>query len=514
MRRAAVVLLLLIATSGCLRRDTTDPNVIVLAVQSSPNNMDPRFATDDASQKIGQLIYDSLLGLDDHLRTIPRVAESFEQVDDLTYIARLHQGVHFHDGHELTAADVVYTFGGMIDPRSAFPLRGGYRELASVTARDRYTVVFRLKQPFVSFPIDLVPLPVIPDGAGPELRDRPDGTGPYRFVKYDVDDRIELSPFDAYWQGRPKNDGLVIKIVPDDIMRGLELQKGTVDLVVNDLGPDVAYPLFSDSRLQHVETPGVDYQYVGVNTADPILKDVRVRQALAYAIDRRAIIDYLRRGLATPASGMLPPLSWAFAADERTYPYDPARARQLLDEAGYPMPPAGNRSQSRFRLTLKIANTQEFQTLQAATIQRNFRDIGVDLDVRTYEFATLFNDVINGNFQLYTLQWTAGSMADPDILRRVFHSKQTPPIGFNRGHYSNPRVDMLLDEAAASTDAARRLALFQEVQRIVAVDVPYISLWNKTTFLVAQRSLSGLRLSPLAELLFLRDVSRAPAAAN
>ncbi|HEX4348328.1 MAG TPA: ABC transporter substrate-binding protein, partial [Vicinamibacterales bacterium] len=431
MRRTAALLLLLASTGGCLRRASSNPNVIVLAVQSSPNNLDPRYATDDASQKIGQLIYDSLLGLDDHLQTVPRLAESFEHPDDLTYVARLHQGVRFHDGHELTAADVVYTFGGMINPDSPYPLRGGYRELASVTARDRYTVVFTLKQPFVSFPVNLVPLPILPDGAGPELHDHPDGTGPYRFVKYDVDDRIELSAFDGYWQGPPKNDGLVIKIVPDDIMRGLELQKATVDLVVNDLGPDIAYPLFGDSRLRHVETPGVDYQYVGVNTADPILKDARVRQALAYAIDRRSIIDYLRRGLATPAAGMLPPLSWAFAADEQTYPYDPARARQLLDDAGYPMP-SGDGPRGRFHLTLKIANTQEFQTLQAATIQQNFRAVGVELDVRTYEFATLFNDVREGNFQLYTLQWTAGSMADPDILRRVCHSKQAPPIGFNR----------------------------------------------------------------------------------
>jgi peptide/nickel transport system substrate-binding protein len=210
---------------------------------------------------------------------------------------------------------------------------------------------------------------------------------------------------------------------------------------------------------------------------------------------------------------MLPPLSWAFAADEPTFPYDPARARQLLDEAGYP-DPDGDGPLPRFSLTLKIANTQEFQTLQAAVIQQNFRSIGVDLDVRTFEFATLYNDIIHGNFQLYTLQWTAGSMADPDILRRVFHSKQTPPIGFNRGHYSNPRVDALLDEAAASTDAARRLQLFQEVQRIVAADAPYISLWNKTNFVLGQRTLTELQVSALADYVFLRDVTRAHAPAH
>jgi peptide/nickel transport system substrate-binding protein len=453
------------------------------------------------------------LDLDDHLHVVPRLAQTFEHPDALTYVVGLRTGVHFHDGHELTSADVVYTFAGMIDPKSTFPLRGGYRELASVTARGRYTVVFTMKQPFMSFPIDLVPLPIIPDGATTALRDHLDGTGPYRFVKYDVDDKIELTPFDDYFGGKPKNNGLIIKIIPDDIMRGLELRKGTVDLVINDLGPDVAFPLFKDSRLQHEEAPGVDYQYVGINLKDQILKDVRVRQALAYAIDRGAIIDYLRHGLASPAVGMLPPISWAFAPGTERFDYDPARARALLDEAGYP-DPDGDGPSPRFTLTLKIANTQEFQTLQASVIQRNLRDVGVDLDVRTYEFATLYNDVLNGDFQLYTLQWSAGSMADPDILRRVFESKQVPPVGFNRGHFSDPKVDALLDEAALSTDEARRLVLFQDAQRIIARDVPYISLWTKTNFIVAQRSLTGLRVSPLADLTFLRDVSRTQPAAN
>ena len=141
-------------------------------------------------------------------------------------------------------------------------------------------------------------------------------------------------------------------------------------------------------------------------------------------------------------------------------------------------------------------------------IQQNLRTVGIDLDVRTYEFATLFSDVLKGNFQMYALQWTAGSLADPDILRRVFHSKQVPPEGFNRGHFSDPRVDALLDEASSSTDEAHRLALFQDVQRLLAVDLPYISLWNKTNFIVAQQSLAGVRVSTLGDLTFLKDVAR------
>lgn len=498
--------LLVLVCSACLERPTPNPNIIVVAIPSGPNNLDPRMALDDASQKIGQLIFDNLFELDDNMRVTPKLAERLDHPTPTTYVVTLKQRVPFQDGHELTSADVVYTFRSFLDPAFNSPRKGGFRELRSVDALDRYTVVFTLHEPFTSFPVNLV-IPIVPDGAGTSPSRAPTGTGPYRFVRYATDDRIELARFDGYFEGRPANEGLVLKVVPDDIMRGLELRKGTTDLVVNDLSPDIAYQLHKAHQLQMPRTAGVDYQYVGLNLRDPLLRDRRVRQALAYAIDTRSIIEYLQRGLAAPAAGLLPPLSWAFAPDVRPYPYDPARARALLDEAGY-RDPDGDGSVARFRLSLKISNSQEFNRLQAAVIQQNLRTVGIDLDVRTFEFATMFNDVISGNFQMYVMQFTAGSLADPDILRRVFHSAQAPPAGFNRGHFSDARVDALLDEAAASPDEKRRLELFQQVQRLVAVELPLISLWNKTNFAVADQSLAGVQLSPLGDLKFLKDVSR------
>jgi peptide/nickel transport system substrate-binding protein len=507
------VLLLLLASfvSGCLQRSVADPDVIVVSMTSGPNNLDPRMATDDSSQKIHQLIFDNFMELDEHLRVVPKLAQSLEHPDPLTYVATLRRGVRFHDGRELTADDVVYTFGQLLDPAFVSPRKGGYRELASVTARDRFTVVFTLKQPFASFPINLM-MPIVPKGSGPELAEHPIGSGPYRFVRFAVDDRIELEANPDYWAGAPKNHGLVVKIVPDDVMRGLELEKGTMDLVINDLAPDIVDQMRNRDRLQVIEAPGVDYQYIGLNTQDSKLRDVRVRQALAFAIDRDAIVEYLRRGLAVPATGMLPPLSWAAASGVMSFPHDPARARELLDEAGYP-DRDGDGPASRFTLTLKVSNT-EFNRLQSSVIQQNLRDVGIGLDVRTYEFATLYADVLAGNFQMYTLQWTAGALADPDILRRVFHSKQAPPAGFNRGRYSNPEVDRLLDEAAASEDQARRLELYADVQRIVAREVPYVSLWYKTNVAIAQRGLAGIHLTPVADFYFLKDVARVSSSTN
>src|ERR1019366_610056 len=139
------------------------------------------------------------------------------------------------------------------------PRKGAYRMVKAIDARDRYTVVFTLTEPFGSFPVNLV-LPIVPAGAGPSFREHPVGTGPYRFVSYAVDDQLELARFDEYFGGRPRNDGLVLKVVPDDIMRGLELRKGTMDIVVNDLAPDIVFQLESEPALQHVESPGTDYQ--------------------------------------------------------------------------------------------------------------------------------------------------------------------------------------------------------------------------------------------------------------
>jgi peptide/nickel transport system substrate-binding protein len=495
-----------LAASGCLQRPSPDPDVLVVGVASGPNNLDPRIGTDDVSAKTAQLVFNNLMTLDEHLRVIPDLAERLDTPDPTTYVATLRRGVRFHDGHELTSADVVYTFRSLLDPAFVSPRKGAYRMVKSVAARDRYTVVFELKEPFGSFPVNLV-LPIVPDGAGAAFRTRPVGTGPYRFVRYVTDDHIDLAPFVEYFGGPPRNGGLVLKVVPDDIMRGLELRKGTIDVVVNDLAPDIVHQLGRDAALQVVESPGVDYQYMGLNLRDPLLQDVRVRRAIGYAIDRRAIVEYLRRGLAAPAVGLLPPVSWAFESGVFRFDYDPERARELLDQAGHP-DPDGDGPEPRFHLTLKVSNV-EFNRLQSAVIQQNLRAVGIALDVRTYEFATLYADVLSGNFQLFTLQWVGGAVADPDILRRVFHSSQVPPAGFNRGFFHDAQVDRLLDQAAGTTEEGARRRLYGEVQRRIAEEAPYVSLWYKTNVAVAQRTLTGIRIPPIADFTFLKDVARA-----
>jgi peptide/nickel transport system substrate-binding protein len=503
MRRRGPALALLaaaLALAPACAGGRADEDAIVVGMTNSPINLDPRVGADEASQKAHQLLYSSLVWIDDQLRIVPSLAEAIEHPDPLTYIARLRRGVRFHDGAELTAGDVVYTFRSFLDPD--FRGRSGaYRLLGAVDALDPYTVRFSLKEPFGSFPINLV-MGIVREGSGASNAREPVGSGPYRLAAFVADDRTVLDAFPDYYDGPPRNRRVVLKVVPDDTMRGLELRKGTVDIVVNDLSPDIAWQLRREGRLQVETAPGTDYAYMGMNLRDPILSNARVRRALAHAIDREAIVTHLRRGYARPAVGIVPPMSWAFEPDVPDFPHDPAEARRLLDEAGFPEPGGGA---PRFQLTLKTS-TSEVYRVQAAAIQHDLARVGIAVDVRSSEFQTLFADVVRGNFQLYTLQFVG--VTDPDMLRRVFHSAQEPPAGLNRVFYRNPETDRLIERASSAETDEERRHYYARAQQVIAADVPYVPLWYRTNLAVYQPDLHGVRLSPIADYTFLKDVER------
>ena len=508
---AALASLVLAACQGQTR---PDPNIITVAARVGPNSLHPLKANDEGTARVGQLIYDSLMDLGDDLRAHPRLAERIETPNPTTFVAHLRRGVKFHDGHELTSRDVVYTFSRFLDPAFISPFKGAFTQMSGVQATDDYTVVFTLKAPFPSFPVtNLVPVPIIPDGADEQTLARtPNGTGPYRLVRYASDDKVELTAFMGYWNGPPRNAGVVFKVIPDDTMRGLELRKGTADLIVNDVPPDIVYQMQRSGDFTIVRSPGLDFSYLGFNMRDPVVSDKRVRQAIGYATNRDAIVKYLRRGLANPATGLLPPIAWAYEPDIFTFSYDPEKARQLLDEAGYP-DPDGPGPLPRLRLTLKVSSNDEVR-LQSTVIQDDLRRVGIELDVRSYEFATVFADILKGNFQIMSLQWVGGAVIDPDILRRVFYSTQVPPAGFNRGHYNNPEVDRLIDLASSALGERTRKEFYGAAQRIIAEDAVYIPIWHRVNVAVAQKNLTGVRLSPSIDFSMLKDVQRQQIAAR
>jgi peptide/nickel transport system substrate-binding protein len=476
-------------------------------VRSGPNTLDPRLSNDEATQRLAQLVFSPLLDRGDDLAIRPALAQRLDHPDPLTYVAYLRHGVRFHDGHELTASDVVYTFTSILDPALASPFAGAFRLLREVSALDDHTVVFRLREPFAAFPQQLTGVPpIVPAEAGDSLATFPIGTGPYRFVRFDEDERVVLSAFEGYWDGLPNNAGIVLKVVPDDTMRGLELRKGTTDLVVNDLPPDIVHQLDRTGQFAVERSPGLDLFYLGFNLRHPVLADVRVRQAIGFAIDREAIVRHLRRGLGRQAHGLVPDLAWAFEPDVLRFAYDPDRSRRLLDEAGL-RDPDGAGPLPRVRLVLSLSNSEETR-LQATVIQHDLSQVDIALELRSYEFATFYADVLQGRFEIFALQWVGGAMVDPDMLRRVFHSAQVPPAGFNRGHYRNAEVDRWLDLATTTSDDRLRKEYYGEAQKRIAGDAPYIPIWNRTNVIVAQKTLIGLHLNPVGDFSALRDVTR------
>jgi peptide/nickel transport system substrate-binding protein len=299
-----------------------------------------------------------------------------------------------------------------------------------------------------------------------------------------------------YWNGPAKLERVRFAVVPDATTRALELRKGSADVAINSLTPDTVLTLEREPTLAVEHAAGTEIQYLGFNLRDPILKDVRVRQAIAYALDRGPMIQYLWRGNAQPARSILPPQSWAYNGNVPTYDHNPEKARALLDAAGYPTV-----NGVRFHITMKTS-TDENTRLMVAVMQQQLREVGIALDIRSFESATFLADVVHGAFQLYGLRWVGGNQ-DPDIFY-VFHSSRFPPNGANRGHYSNPQVDALIDEGRRDVDPAARKRAYDELQLLLAEQLPYIDLWYLDNVLVHNKRVRDLELNPAGNYDFLR----------
>jgi ABC-type transport system substrate-binding protein len=488
---------LLALTLSCAGKP--DPNTVVMIIESSPTNLDPRVGLDAQSERIDDLIFDDLLTRDAHLNVAPGLAERWDIPDPLTYIFHLHHGVKFHDGRPLTARDVKWTFDSLLQGKIRSTKSAVYRFVDHIDAPDDYTVIFHLKEPFATLLWNLSDgaMGIVPYGSGDEVSRQPIGSGPFRFVSAEQDKEVVLARNDEYWGEKAHLRKVRFNVVPDTTTRALELRKGSADIAINALTSDMVLALERDPDLAVLHAPGTVLAYLAFNLRDPILKDERVRQALAYALDRRPFLEYLLRGFARPANSVLPPESWAYNGDVPAYQHDPARARQLLEQAGYPAV-----NGIRFHLTMK-SSTEESTRLMAAVLQQQLRQVGIALDIRTFEFATFFSDVTHGLFQVYSLRWIGGN-EDPDIFEYIFHSAKFPPHGANRGYFADPRIDALIDQARRELDQNVRKQMYAEIQRTLADELPYIDLWYYDNVLVHSRRVRNLTLNPSGNYDFLK----------
>ena len=495
------------------------PGTLVMVIETSPNNLDLRVGTDAQSERVGGLIFDALVRKDEHFELRPWLAERWEQPDARTWVFHLREGVRFHDGRPLEAEDVAWTVRSMIDGTLVTAKGGAFAAVERVETPDRLTVVVLLKRPDAGLLFNMSDglFGVVPRGSGREFGLRPVGSGAFRFVSAVQDKEVVLERNGDYWadrvSGEAEADGagtmpsgarrverIRFAVVPDAITTALELQKGSADAESNVITLDMVHALRNEQGLRTESGPSSIVIYANFNVADPVLRDKRVRQAVACAMDRRAIIGALWRGQAAEANSLLPPGHWARADDEEMarYPHDVQRAKRLLDEAGF----RPGKDGVRLRITLKTS-TDETTRLMAAVLQQQVREAGIDLQIRSAEFGTFYADVTKGAFQMYALRWI-GSNEDPDIFRYAYGTGSMPPKGGNRGRYSNARVDSLLAEAAGETDQGRRRAEYVEVQKILAEELPGIALWYPNNEVVHRTRVGGVKVGASGDFSWLR----------
>src|SRR5579872_4887445 len=355
-----------------------DPNTLVIIIESSPTNLDPRIGIDAQSERIDNLIFDDLLSRGNDLNVAPGVAESWDVPDPRTYVFHLHRGVRFHDGRALTSRDVKWTFDSLLLGKIRSTKAAVYKYVDHIDAAEDATVIFHMKEADATLLWNLSDgaMGIVPYGSDDEITQHPVGSGPFKFVSAETDREVVLERNDGYWGEKAKLARVRFAVVPDTTTEALELRKGSGDISINSLTPDTVLTLEHESFLAVEHAPGTEIQYIGFNLRDPILKDMRVRQAIAYALDRKPLIQYLWRGWAQPARNILPPQSWAYDASVSTYEHDPERARKLLDAAGYPEVHG-----VRFHITMKTS-TVESTRLMVAVIQQQLREVGIGLEDR------------------------------------------------------------------------------------------------------------------------------------
>jgi peptide/nickel transport system substrate-binding protein len=522
-RRTAIFITLaltlaLLALGGC-HRAASNTFVLVLEANPSPRGLNPLLASDAASERFRQLMFNSLMKKNERFDYVPELASDVKTAPDgLSVTFTLRDGVKFHNGKLLTSSDVKYTFDQLLLPDSPSPKSPSFFEgagdarqsfITSIDAPDARTVVFHLRKPWLELFSNLIPIGIIPEGTFAAQEQQPVGTGPYKFTSRNAAQQFtDMAAFEDYWEGAPAIKNLRVRVILDAGTQQAGLLSGEVDVAANTaLTPDTYVGLAKNPSLQVVQSPGANVQYLTMNTESEQLKDPRVRQAIACAIDREGIIKNLLSGQARIAHSILPPESWAYS-EGKVYPYDPAQSKKLLDDAGLP-DPDGDGARMRFDkpLVFKISATNAVGRQTATVIQNALHDVGVPVNIETLEDNTMRDQVQKGQFDLTMGRWVGGNQ-DPIFLRDLFtFLTGKGNYRFNRSRYSNPDLDKVLAEATSTADRERAKQLYAQAQQIISNDVPMLPLWYWNNIVVAKKSVGNINVPPSGDWTFVRTLT-------
>lgn len=456
----------------------------VEASLGDPSRLNPLLASDSASGSVNGYLFNGLVKYDQNLKLVGDLAGSWEiHQNGLEIVFRLRTNVLWHDGVPFTADDVVFTYERLIDPKVLTPYGSDFALVKSVTAVDPHTVRVVYQEPFApaleSWGMGLIPKHVFEKGdfnSNPANR-APIGTGPYKLQELKTDEKAVLVANPDYFEGRPNIDRVVIRVIPDGSVQFLELRSQSIDSM--GLSPDqyIAYDTFFQNY-QKFRYPSFSYTFLGFNLKKDIFKDLRVRQALAMALDKREIIDGVLLGYGQSASGPFPPSSWAFDPAVPELPFDPGRAKALLAEAGWRDTDGDgvlDRKGKPFSFTVFTNQGNKMRELTALILQAHLARVGIKVDVRVLEWSSFIHDFVDkGNFDTILLGWNLGR--DPDQYL-IWHSSQKGEGRYNFVGYSNSVADQLWEEGRRTFDQAKRQVLYRRLHRILAQDLPYIFLY-------------------------------------
>ena len=514
-----VLALLMIVPGGCRTRSG---NAFVIGLGDNIRTIDPigSPSVDAASERVRTLIFNSLVKKDEKFDYTGELASNIlRSSDGMTFTFTLRDGVKFHDGRVLSSADVKYTLdlvftSNFAKSASFFEGAGDNKRsyIKSVEAPDARTVVVTMTKPWVGLLSNLVPIAIIPKDSYESQKTHPLGSGPFKFIRYDNAQQVcDLEGFREYWEGAPNLQNIRVRVIPDMNAMQAELQAGRIDIapLPTSLSPDAVKRLEQDPNLQVKVFSGSNVFLLTLNTASAPLDNVKVREAIAYSIDRESMIQKLLLGYGKIAASIIPEESWSYTPGT-TYSYDPAKAKSLLDEAGF-KDPDGDGPRMRFAkpIIYKVSGSSIAGRQYAGVIQNYLKEVGIPVEIQTPEANTLFDELRRGNFQIAYSQWVGGNQ-DPIFYKDLFATSEIPTEtrpSRNRSRYSNSELDKLLEEAVNTFDRQRGRELYQQIQAIVSRDVPVFPLWYQSNIVIARKSVGNIQMNASGDWGFVRSLT-------
>lgn len=513
----SLLLPILLLSSTCRRPG----NVFVIALSDNVKTIDPigSPSVDAASERVRTLMFNSLVKKDEKFDYVPELASNIQRSEDgLSFTFTLRDGVTFHDGRQFTSADAKYTLDTVL--ASTFAKAASFFEgsgankrgyVRSVEAPDARTLVIRLNKQWTGLLPNLVPIAIIPKDSYESEKTHPLGTGPFKFKSYDQSQQVvELEANPTYYDGPPHITALRVRVISESNALQAELSSGRVDIapLPTSLSPDAIKSLSQNPNLIVNQFVGSNLNLLTFNTKEAPLDNVKVRQAIAYAIDRESMIRDLVLGQGKIAHSILPEASWAYTPGQ-TYHYDPAMAKKLLDDAGF-RDPDGDGPQMRFPkpIVFRISGSSGAARQYSGVIYNYLKDVGIPVSIETSELNTLFELLRRGQFQMTYGQWVGGNQ-DPIFYHDLFASTEIPTetrAARNRGRYSNPELDKILDEAANTYDHAKAAPLYAKAQEIVSRDVPVFPLWYQANMVIAKKSVGNIHIDASGDWGFVKDL--------